>query len=206
MESLRLRRHAGRVATSAVAYPLVRLWLGFAFAFAIWQRHPLRTRTRPPSWPVRKPEVSGARWFRRAVIIRHRHAIEQVSRLGVEVDAAIQDERALNLSSTQVVAALQRWRLLSPEQHQRHHRTQVHFASSPDTRTRIVNWVYGTCLRRLWAFARVSREEERPLRPGVWSYLPDFFLASTPASFDIPTGDKIVMVLMKFFTELKTLS
>ena len=41
-----------------------------------------------------------SRWFRRAVRNRHRHAIEQVSAWrvdGVEVDASIQHERAVNL-------------------------------------------------------------------------------------------------------------
>ena len=81
----------------------------------------------------------------------------------MEVDAAIQDERALNLSSTQVVAALQRWRLLlSPEQHQRHHRTHdSDFCIVTGHTDPIVNWVYGIVLKRLWPFARVSREEER---------------------------------------------
>ena len=37
------------------------------------------------------------RWLRRAVRNRHRHAIEQCRVDGVEVDAAIQDERAVNL-------------------------------------------------------------------------------------------------------------
>ena len=81
---------------------------------------------------------------------------------GVEVDAAIQDERR-NLVSTQVVAALQRWRLLlSPEQHQKHHRTHdSDFCIVTGHTDPLVNWVYGTALRRLWAFAAVSREEER---------------------------------------------
>ena len=42
------------------------------------------------------------RWLRRAVRNRHRHAIEQAARRWRGVDAAIQDERAVNLISTQV--------------------------------------------------------------------------------------------------------
>ena len=43
-------------------------------------------------------------WLRRAVRNRHSHAIEQCRVDGVAVDAAIQDERAVNLISTQVMA------------------------------------------------------------------------------------------------------
>ena len=94
---------------------------------------------------------------------RHRHAIEQVSRRWRRGRRGDSGERAVNLISTQVVAALQRWRLLlSPEQHQRHHRTHdSDFCIVTGHTDPIVNWVYGTALRRLWPFAAVSREEER---------------------------------------------
>ena len=96
-----------------VAYPLVRLWLGFAFAFATFGNaiHYFAHDPHPPA----------------------------------------------------IVTALQRWRLLlSPEQHQQHHRTHdSDFCIVTGHTDPLVNWVYGAALRRLWAFARVSREEER---------------------------------------------
>ena len=101
-------RHVG-----VVAYPLVRLWLGFAFAFATYGNaiHYFAHDPHPPA----------------------------------------------------IVAALQRWRLLlSPEAHQRHHRTHdSDFCIVTGHTDPLVNWVYGKGLRRLWAFAAVSREEER---------------------------------------------
>ena len=96
-----------------VAYPLVRLWLGFAFAFATYGNaiHYFAHDPHPPA----------------------------------------------------IVAALQRWRLLlSPEAHQRHHRTHdSDFCIVTGHTDPLVNWVYGIVLKRLWPFARVSREEER---------------------------------------------
>ena len=101
-------RHVG-----VVAYPLVRLWLGFAFAFATYGNaiHYFAHDPHPPA----------------------------------------------------IVAALQRWRLLlSPEAHQRHHRTHdSDFCIVTGHTDPLVNWVYGIVLKRLWPFARVSREEER---------------------------------------------
>ena len=101
-------RHVG-----VVAYPRVRLWLGFAFAFATFGNaiHYFAHDPHPPA----------------------------------------------------IVAALQRWRLLlSPEAHQRHHRTHdSDFCIVTGHTDPLVNWVYDTALRRLWPFARVSREEER---------------------------------------------
>ena len=50
---------------------------------------------------------------RRAARNRHRHAVERVRVDGVEGDAVIQDERAVNLISTQVAALRRRkdaWR------------------------------------------------------------------------------------------------